>query len=182
MSTWTGAMPKVTERDVLDQLNFRYSKYNGNGVRYSRAEHVKLDIGHEARRILDYMCVDLWGGYTGPKIHGHEIKTSRSDWLTEIRDPEKAQAFAQYMDYFWLVVSDKDIVRPGELPAGWGLMISYGHTTRVLVDAPQNMDVLQMRRGMQATLSRAVMKTTVRLTMENDQATEYVKRQLRLGR
>ncbi|MFI5426079.1 hypothetical protein [Aeromicrobium sp. UC242_57] len=28
-----------------------------------------------------------------PIFHGHEVKVSRSDWLTELRDPTKAETF-----------------------------------------------------------------------------------------
>jgi hypothetical protein len=132
------APAKVTERDMLDRLNLRYGKFNGNGIRYTRAEHVKVAAGFAAQRICDYMAMDLWTGYgalRGPKLHGHEVKVSRSDWLTELRDPEKAEAFRRYCDFWWLVVSDKDIVKPGELPAGWGLMVAHGRSVRVVIPA-----------------------------------------------
>ena len=115
------------ERAMLDRLNVRYGMYNANGIRYTRAEHVKISAGHDARRVCDYMAYDLWQGQGrgwdspgGPKLHGHEVKVSRSDWLAELRDPTKAEAFSRYCDYWWLVVSDKAIVKPGELPEGWG--------------------------------------------------------------
>jgi len=171
----------VTEREVLDKLNFRYSKFDGNGVRYARAEHVKMNVGHSSYRTLDHVAVDMWGGFSGPVIHGHEVKTSRADWLTELRDPLKAEAFRPYVDYFWLVVSDRDIVKKDELPAGWGLMAAYGDTARVVVQAPRNLEVEPMSRGMQAALSRAVMKTTVRLMHADDQAVRFVERRMRLG-
>ncbi|QTV79468.1 hypothetical protein [Microbacterium sp. NIBRBAC000506063] len=52
-------------------------------------------------------------------VHGFEVKVSRADWLTELRDPEKAEAWARYCHYFWLVVADKTIVHD-DLPDGWG--------------------------------------------------------------
>lgn len=167
---------KVTERDMLDRLNVRYGKFNGNGIRYTRAEHIKLSAGLESRRICDYMAMDLWTGYgveAGPKLHGHEVKVSRSDWLTELRDPEKAEAFAVYCDYWWLVVSDKAIVKPGELPSGWGLMVSHGRSVRVSVPAVRR-DPLPMPRSLQATLTRAVTKTSVRLDRLSDGAIRFI--------
>jgi hypothetical protein len=149
------------ERAMLDRLHVRYGKVNGNGFRYLRAEHVKNGIGWEANRILD-----LWGSFgaeRGAKLHGHEIKVSRSDWLVELKDPTKAEAFTPYCDYFWLVVSDKSIVRPGELPEGWGLMVAYGHTVRVVTAAKLREQVEPMPRSLQGTFGRAVTKTAVRL-------------------
>lgn len=172
------APAKVTERTMLDRLNVRYGKFNGNGIRYTRAEHVKVAAGFGAQRICDYMAMDLWTGYgvnRGPKLHGHEVKVSRSDWLTELRDPEKAEAFRRYCDFWWLVVSDKDIVKPGELPDGWGLMVAFGtKTVRVVTPAALNADAEAMPRQMQATLTRAVTKTTLRMTRGTDPALRYL--------
>jgi len=159
------------ERLMLDRLNVRYGKWNHNGIRYTRAEHVKVTAGHDSRRICDYMAMDLWTGYginAGPKLHGHEVKVSRSDWLTELRDPTKAEAFARYCDYWWLVVSDKAIVKPGELPEGWGLMVAHGDSLRVAVQAERRADVLPMPRSLQATFARAVTKTTLRITASEE--------------
>jgi hypothetical protein len=159
----------MNEREMLDRLNVKYGKYNGNGIRYTRAEHVKNMTGFSSSRVCDYMAMDLWGGYgihSGPKLHGHEVKVSRSDWLTELKDPTKAEEFAQYCDFWWLVVSDKTIVKPGELPEGWGLMHSYGTGIRVAVQAERR-DPLPMPRHLQATLTRAVTKTAIRLYPED---------------
>jgi hypothetical protein len=170
-------VPKETERTVLDRLNVRYGKFNGNGIRYTRAEHVKITAGHDAARICDYMAMDLWTGYgpnRGPKLHGHEVKVSRADWLTELRDPSKAESFARYCDYWWLVVSDKTIVQPGELPAGWGLMVAHGTSLRVATSATLRADVEPLPRSVQATLTRAVTKTAARLVLQGDGALKHI--------
>ena len=62
----------------------------------------------------------------GYEINGFEIKVSRSDWLSELKKPRKADEIFSYCDKFWLVVSNKDIVQNGELPKGWGLMVLQG--------------------------------------------------------
>lgn len=171
---------KVTERDMLDRLNVRYGKFNGNGIRYTRAEHVKVTAGHDASRICDYMAIDLWTGYgvnRGPHLHGHEVKVSRSDWLTELKDPTKAEAFAAYCDFWWLVVSDKDIVRD-DLPEGWGLMVPHGTSVRVVKPATKR-EALPMPRDLQATLTRAVTKTSLRLA-QTDGAMRYLSNIMRI--
>lgn len=181
------APAKMTERGMLDRLNVRYGAYNGNGFRYARAEHVRVTAGFNARRTCDYMALDLWpGGYgpkrTGPLLHGHEVKVSRSDWLTELRDPEKAEAFRRYCDFWWLVVSDRNIVKVGELPDGWGLIVAAGDSARVSVRATRNEAVKPMNRDLQATFSRAVTKTTLRLVSAGgDTALEFMARRMQLG-
>ena len=159
-----------TERSMLDRLNLRYAKSNGNGPRFARAEHVKNMAGWSANRICDYMAIDLWtGGYgasrVGPMLHGHEVKVSRSDWLVELKDPEKAEAFKQFCDYWWLVVSDRSVVRADELPEGWGLMVASGRSTRVVRQATR-LSPVPMTRDLQATLMRATAKTAARLAVE----------------
>ncbi len=85
---------KITERDMISLLVQRYNKIAMGAHRYVVADHVADKTGWAAR-IADFIAVDCYGhGGYGPNrqhsIHGHEVKVSRSDWLTELRDPEKA--------------------------------------------------------------------------------------------
>lgn len=114
---------KWTERRMLNLLEDRYGMIYGNGRRWVTAEHVKDTSGHNTRRIADLIALDVWPS-KGHEIHGHEVKVSRSDWLAELRDPEKSAAFRRWCDRWWLVVPDASIVKPGELPPGWGLMVA----------------------------------------------------------
>lgn len=114
---------KYTERHMLDLLHQRYGTVNpGNGPRYACAEHVKNAAGFDAGRVADFIAIDCWPS-SGLELHGHEVKVSRSDWLTELKKPEKAEAFKRYMDRWWLVVPDAKIIKAGELPDGWGLLV-----------------------------------------------------------
>ncbi|MEU0242301.1 hypothetical protein ABZ234_31875 [Nocardiopsis sp. NPDC006198] len=51
----------------------------------------------------------------------HEVKASRGDWRRELADPDKAAAWLPYCSRMW-VVAPPGVVRPEELPHGWGLM------------------------------------------------------------
>ena len=165
--------PRTTERDVLNLLAQRYSVVSqGVSVRYAYAEHVRSHAGFDARRTADFIAMDLWP-MKGLHLHGHEVKVSRSDWLTELRDPSKAEEFKRYMDRWWLVVSDRSIVKPGELPDGWGLMAPDKHAdnARPGVRTHGNLRVIRpapiltpepMPRTMFAALLRAVSKTAHR--------------------
>ena len=113
---------KATEADVIDALERRYSAVAGNGRRYATAYGVRSHAGFDARRTADFVAMDLWPS-GGLRLHGHEVKVSRSDWLRELKDPSKAAEFIPWMNCWWLAVSDKRIVRPGELPDGWGLLV-----------------------------------------------------------
>jgi hypothetical protein len=56
-------------------------------------------------------------------LHGFEVKVSRSDWVREIKSPEKADEIAKFCDRWWVAVSDDSVVRDGELPETFGLLV-----------------------------------------------------------
>lgn len=169
-----------TERSMLDLLHQRYNNsayiHRGNGIRWVCAEHVRNDAGFYAARTADFMAVDMWPG-TGNAIHGHEVKVSRSDWLNELRHPEKAAQFRDVVDHWWLVISDPAIVKPGELPTEWGLMVltgRHGYYLRAKKTAPRlhppagtslqsHREQPPLPRGFVASLLRSTVKTTQRL-------------------
>jgi hypothetical protein len=163
---------KWTERMMLDLIHARYTKAKGgNGPRYVVAEHVRNEGGfgswnaeHFRRtgrrstlRTVDALAIDLWPS-TGHLIHGFEVKVSRSDWLTELKDPEKAEAFKPYCDHWWLVVPDASIVRD-DLPEGWGMLAVGNGGLRIRKRAPK-LDRQPMPLGMTAAWLRAVSKVS----------------------
>lgn len=158
---------KWTERMMLDLIHARYAKANaGNGPRYVVAEHVRNQCGFGGYwgtvplRTADALVVDLWPS-SGHLIHGFEVKVSRSDWLTELKDPEKAEAFKPYCDHWWLVVPDAGIVRD-DLPAGWGLLaVGKDGTLRARRRAPK-LGRAPMPFEMTAAWLRATGKTAAR--------------------
>lgn len=168
--------PRITERHMLDALMTKYDKTikNGSwvGKRYMRAEHVPIGLSWERHRIADFIAVDTHSytrderGYVGhglyehqraPVFHGHEVKVSRSDWLAELRDPSKAETFKRHMHFWWLVVSDRAIVRD-DLPDGWGLMVKSGRSVRVVKRAPL-LTPEPMPNGLIGAIMRATLAT-----------------------
>jgi hypothetical protein len=151
----------ATETSVTDALHARYAQVHGNGRRYAVAAGVRSHAGFDARRTADYVAMDLWPS-KGLALHGHEIKISRSDWLRELKDPSKAAEFTPWMNHWWLVASDPRIVRDGELPEGWGLMVMRGPLLVVAVKAPRR-DAKPMGPSRLAALLRAVAQTSAYL-------------------
>jgi hypothetical protein len=156
-----------TERKMLDLIHARHAKVRaGNGPRYVIAEHVRNQCGFGGYwgtgplRTADALVVDLWPS-SGHLVHGFEVKVSRSDWLTELKDPEKAEAFKAYCDHWWLAVPDATIVRD-DLPDGWGLMaLGSDGALRVRKRAPK-LARAPMPFEMTAAWLRAVAKTSRR--------------------
>lgn len=65
----------------------------------------------------------------GKWLTGHEVKASRADWLHELDQPEKAEVWNPECHSWYVVAPSTDIVRPEELPDGWGLMVPNSRTT-----------------------------------------------------
>jgi len=92
--------------------------------------------GHGASRSLDAMSFGLWPS-KGSHATGYEIKVSRQDWLKELTQIEKAEAFPPYCKYFYLVAAKK-VAELHEIPETWGF-IEYDRRRMVTVkQAPVN--------------------------------------------
>lgn len=87
-------------------------------------------------RSADAIAMSLYPS-RGLEIIGFEIKRSRGDWMTELRDPDKSAAIQKYCDRWYVTVSDESIVQNGELPKTWGLLIPRGSKLICKVEAPQ---------------------------------------------
>ncbi len=146
------------EADLLAGLAVRYGRLSTNGtsttLRYVGAPHVRLHPGAMGPgRVADFLAVDTWQS-SGYALHGHEVKVTRSDWLAELRQPDKAEAFRRYCSRWWLVVPTLDIVRD-DLPDGWGLMLAWRTRTRVVRPAPR-LDPEPVPGHLLASFARAV--------------------------
>lgn len=108
---------------------------------------VRDDAGFNANRSCDAIAIDTWPS-KGLHLHGMEIKISRSDFLNEIKDPWKAEAFAKYCDKWWFVVAKPEIIKPGELPDGAGLMVPYQNTLKIVHQAVKRPNLEALPRGL----------------------------------
>lgn len=109
------AEPKlhVTTAAVRDMLRKRYA-----APEWALMEEVAPETGG-GTRYADAIAVNLWKS-RGHAVHGFEVKVSRSDWLRELKDPEKAEPVFRYCDH-WFIVAPRGVVKDGELPPTWGL-------------------------------------------------------------
>src|SRR4051794_27338452 len=78
---------------------------------------------HEVLRVADAIAVQLWGGTW--RVHGFELKTSRADWLRELRHPEKCGPLKAFCSAWYLVTPapwKRVVMSLTELPDRWGLI------------------------------------------------------------
>jgi len=88
--------------------------------RYALFFEVPDQIGSNSTRRADAIAVQL-----DSPLHdliGFEIKTSRSDWLRELKQPEKSECFAKQCNEFY-IVAPHEVIQEGELPNGYGWII-----------------------------------------------------------
>lgn len=108
---------KITAKDMEKYLAERYC----DSRQWLFLTQVRSSTG-SASRVADAMTFNMYGS-TGYEIIGFEIKVSRSDWLSELKDMSKSDEIMGYCDKWFLVVSDPKIIQDGELPKHWGLLV-----------------------------------------------------------
>lgn len=105
-------------------------------TRYRGIDLGQPTIGTKQR--IDVVAVGLWDKRTANEIRGYEIKVSRSDLLTELRDPGKAAAGVAQCDSWWLALADPKLLKDSDnLPDGWGVLACSGSGMKVIHPAAQ---------------------------------------------
>ena len=130
--------------------------HNETGGSHCCILEVPDGTGSQKNRTADAISMSLWPS-RGLTISGYEIKISRTDWLKELKNPAKAEWFWSHCDHWSLVVGDKSIVRDGELPDSWGLMVPHGSGLK-FAKQPPLLEENPIDRAFLAGLLRAACK------------------------
>lgn len=101
---------------------------------YALFSEVRNSTGFKGDHSADAVAMGLYPS-RGLEVLGYEFKVSRSDWLRELKNAQKAEAICRYCNR-WFIVAPKDVVKPEELPATWGLLVSGEKGLRQSVAAP----------------------------------------------
>lgn len=145
-------------------LNHAGSAVTGSGLLVNRLRahfsapeyalflEVMATTGFGANRRTDAVAISLYPS-RGLMVHGFELKVSRADWLREMKDTTKAEEIFGFCDYWWLVMGDTSIVKDGELPDPWGLIVPRGDGLYVKKKAPK-LEPKPLTRGFVAALAR----------------------------
>lgn len=166
----TESLPRVTETQMLAHLRTRYTRVRPGTTadRYVRIQHARYPASWysgEARAIADYLVIDT---YDQHELIGFEVKVSRSDWLAELRNPNKAEYWKQHCHRWYLVTSHRDIVRD-DLPADWGHITLGPRGLRITHKAPA-LAAEPMSAAVLAYWARAIAKTREIEVREQDGA------------
>lgn len=123
--------PGLSTHEVMRRLRKHYS-----GTGYAVLQEVADGTGSHHSRWADALTMSLWPS-RGLELMGFEVKVSRSDWIKERDDPSKADAVCKYCDRWYVVAGDASIVREGELPKTWGLIVPDGDGLKIAKQAPE---------------------------------------------
>jgi hypothetical protein len=145
---------------------------------YAVLEEVPDATGYSKSRTADALVMGLWPS-RGLELHGCELKVSRSDWLRELKNPAKAEAFVPFCDRWWLVAGDAEIVQAGELPPTWGLLAAKGGRLAVVVEAPK-LEPQAPTRALLASLLRQVAAGVPNATIEAEVARRLAEKEAAL--
>ena len=124
---------------------------------YAVLDHVRSHTGYGGReRTIDTIVMGLWPS-RGIELWGIEIKSSRSDWQRELRDPAKAERLFAEFDRFFLLTGDLKVAALDEIPEPWGWM-AIGPKGRIVTKkaAPLNSAAAATSRRFLASLMRKV--------------------------
>lgn len=92
--------------------------------------------GHSRSGSLDYLVMNLWPS-RGLHLTGIELKSSRSDWLRELKQPDKQERHIKFCDFFYLLTAGDGIANISEIPSTWGWMSIKGSKVHVIKEAPK---------------------------------------------
>lgn len=138
----------IQSADIAAALRDRYS-----APEWAVLFEVPNATGGAAARRADAIAMSLWPS-RGLEVHGFEIKVDRRDWLRELKAPQKAEEIARFCDRWW-IAAVPGIVREGELPPGWGLLVLRGTTLRQEREAPLREGVVPTRAFLASMLRAA---------------------------
>lgn len=116
---------KLTTPALENLLRAKYPR-----DRYALFFDVPDAVGTSQHRRIDALTFGIWSS-VGRDIQGFELKVSRSDWLRELKQVNKADPFIAICDRFWLVTADSTIAKLEEVPACWGWMSATNTGLRV---------------------------------------------------
>lgn len=139
---------------VWEALEAKYS-----APYYRLMWEVRNNTGFNSTRSADAIAISFYVSRE-QSLTGFEVKVSRSDWLSELRRPEKADAIAKYCDYFFLVTSTDTIAKLEEIPEPWGWLSLRGSRLKVLKPA-QKLKSIPPDRAMLCALVQAAVSSAI---------------------
>lgn len=140
---------------------------------FALLHEVRNGAGFSADRSADGILVGLWPSM-GLGIQGIELKSYRSDWLRELKDPSKSNAFFQYCRRFWVLAEAPGIVRLEEVPEQWGFMEWEGTGLKTRKEAPKLQPLKPIDDSLLAAMMKRATSNVVPVSEVDDKVQEQI--------
>ena len=132
---------KLTAKEVILALKKRHKDQN----EWASFEEFRIGTGYQNYKIgnhlvnpeqrLDFYCINLYPSNKHLRI-AYEIKVSRSDFLHEIKNPDKRKSALLFSNEYYFIVPT-NLVKSEEIPQECGLIyVSENLGTRTIKQAP----------------------------------------------
>ncbi len=139
----------MTSDEIKTLLNEKYSDADKCLIAFE----VNEGTGSSSGRRIDALAMHLWPS-NDYKIIGFEIKVARSDWLNEMKQPEKSLAISQFCDEFYLV-APYGVLGIDELPKTWGYIQATSDRILTKIKAPKR-EPVSLDRPFMASFVRSL--------------------------
>lgn len=121
---------EMTESDIIELLKERYSGNPQKQREWAFFEKLRIGTGYgpDADQEIDAWVMNLYPGKNFVRM-AFEIKVSRSDFLSELRNPLKRRRALLLSNMFYFV-APAGVIKPEELPLECGLLeiVEYPQT------------------------------------------------------
>jgi len=121
---------KIKTNDIKQLIEERYSRIkNGKAVKWVVLSEIRTNTGFRSKRVdgepfaekyIDMMAFNCWPSEGFTRV-AFEIKTSRSDFLNELKKPEKRWLAMMYSHKFFFV-TPKKVATMFDVPPSCGLI------------------------------------------------------------
>jgi hypothetical protein len=105
------------------------------GKRFLETKHRCVITGAEPKSTVVSEVPDAIGWKWDGECYLIEAKVTRSDFLSDKKKPHRAEGMADYRYY----LTPKDLVKPEEVPIGWGLLYIEGRSIKVVKRPGKNL-------------------------------------------
>ena len=89
--------------------------------KYEKDGYIVLSEFAYGGRRIDAIALSPWEARKYG-LHLFEVKSFREDWLRELHNPEKQNGFWNVGGDYWFLETEEGIIKPEEVPEGFGLM------------------------------------------------------------
>ncbi len=148
----------MTAPEIVEAL---YAKYRDPN-RYIAIDEFRPGTGYgvNSERFFDFYVIDCYGPCNATAF---EVKVSRSDFLSELKKPEKRR-LALHFSHEYYFVAPQGLIKPEELPTECGLMEARQEDDRIVIRqkrASLHRDTARPSWRFVASIARSTNKTAL---------------------